>query len=384
MRSKAVSGMSLSLLLVGMLTLALDVQPVRAGGTIYIRPDGEVEGTDKIQRDGDSYIFTGNIYDEIVVERDNIIIDGNGHTLQGFGGGNGFSWNSVNNVTVKQTNIKDFEFGIFLLTSYDSNIIENTAANNSLAGIFLVDSENSSVLGNFVTNNWIGIGLEIEVNFNRIVGNKIVGNSADGIFVNDQSNHNSITENYIADNAGGIYIGPLPCADNFIVHNNFINNANHQAIIASMEPAINTWDDGYPSGGNYWSNYTTRYPDAQEVDDSGIWDAPYVIDGDNQDNYPLMEPWTPPSPIPTTIDELKAEIERCGSEGEIANQGIIRSLIAKLNAAQKLAGKGRADRAGSILEDGFIRQVQNLSGICITAEAADILIQAAEYIRSNL
>jgi len=56
----------------------------------------------------------------------------------------------------------------------------------------------------------------------------------------------------------------------------------------------NTWDNGYPSGGNYWSDYQTNYPTAAEIDGSGIWNTPYVIDSNNRDNYPLMNPWTPP------------------------------------------------------------------------------------------
>jgi hypothetical protein len=33
-----------------------------------------------------------------------------------------------------------------------------------------------------------------------------------------------------------------------------------------------------------------RYPDAEAIDESGIWNTPYEIDGDS-DNYPLMEPF---------------------------------------------------------------------------------------------
>lgn len=84
-----------------------------------------------------------------------------------------------------------------------------------------------------------------------------------------------------------------------------------------------------------------------------------------------------------TIDELKTEIEELGSEGEISNQGIVNSLIAKLNVAQKLIDDGKVDQAKNILSS-FISQVQNLSGIHITPEAADILIKSAEYILSHL
>jgi len=57
----------------------------------------------------------------------------------------------------------------------------------------------------------------------------------------------------------------------------------------------NTWDNGYPSGGNYWSNYTDADlysgPYQNETGSDGIGDTPYVIDAENQDNYPLMNPW---------------------------------------------------------------------------------------------
>jgi hypothetical protein len=46
------------------------------------------------------------------------------------------------------------------------------------------------------------------------------------------------------------------------------------------------WDDGSGSG-NYFSDYTTRYPAA--TNDGNVWDTPYVIDSNNQDNYPLVD-----------------------------------------------------------------------------------------------
>ena len=60
------------------------------------------------------------------------------------------------------------------------------------------------------------------------------------------------------------------------------------------------WDDGYPSGGNYWSDCTDvdlySGPYQNEAGSDGIWDHPYVIDADNQDRYPLVNPWTPTPP----------------------------------------------------------------------------------------
>jgi hypothetical protein len=92
--------------------------------------------------------------------------------------------------------------------------------------------------------------------------------------------------------------------------------------------------------------------------------------------------WEPLAP--TTIDDLKAAIAELGSQGAIDNPGIVRSLAAKLNVAQRLVDKGKIEEAQSILEDDFIPQVQNLAGIHITVAAADILIESADYISSHL
>ena len=444
MERKLVSGIMLSLLLTSMLTLAFNIQPVRASETIYIRPDGTVEGTDKIQRDGDIYTFTDNIYGEIVVEKDNVEVDGASYTLQGTGSGYGFYLNGISNVTIKNIEIKAFDISIYLTTSSNIIIAGNTITDNYDDGILVGwGSSNNIISGNTITDNgWCGIGLRgynnsvsgntITDNYldgilllgsnNTIFGNKIIANGRFGITLAEGCSGNSISGNNITNNNYGVFlrgcsgnsisgsniannnygIHVIICSDNAICGNNITNNDRGIELYSSSnniiyhnnfvdnteqvysEGSTNVWDDGYPSGGNYWSDYTTRYPDAQELDDSGIWDSPYVIDGNNQDNYPLMETWTPSPPLPRTIDELKTEIEKCWSEGEIDNQGIVRSFIAKLNVAQKLVDKGKIDEAKSILEDDFIPQVQNLSGIHITPEAADILVKSAEYIVSHL
>ena len=47
------------------------------------------------------------------------------------------------------------------------------------------------------------------------------------------------------------------------------------------------WDDGFLSGGNYWSDYTG----VDVNNEDGIGDTPYIIDSINFDNYPLICPF---------------------------------------------------------------------------------------------
>jgi hypothetical protein len=71
---------------------------------------------------------------------------------------------------------------------------------------------------------------------------------------------------------------------NTIYHNNFVNNTV-QAEVGEASSVVNIWDDGYPSGGNYWNNYN-----GTDNDGDGIGDTPYILNENNQDNYPLVNP----------------------------------------------------------------------------------------------
>jgi len=51
---------------------------------------------------------------------------------------------------------------------------------------------------------------------------------------------------------------------------------------------VKEWNDNYPSGGNYWDDYTgidlKSGPNESQPGSDGIGDTPYVIDGNNVDH----------------------------------------------------------------------------------------------------
>jgi len=151
---------------------------------------------------------------------------------------------------------------------------------------------------NNIKDNNDGIELWRSSDYNDISRNHIAGNNDESVWVY-QSSYNTITGNNITNNKQGIELEYS--SFNSIYHNNFVENT--QQANNRYSGYANTWDNGYPSGGNYWSDYLERYPYALEIGDSGIWDTPYNLDEDNQDNYPLVEPWIPTSPtINATIN----------------------------------------------------------------------------------
>ncbi len=268
MKKKAISGIILTLLMIAVSTSVFNLSLVKATpGTIYIRADGSIDPPTALisSVDNITYTFTDNVYDEIVVERNSIIVDGNGYTLQGSGVGLGFYLSGINNVTIENTNIDGFEDGVVLYGSSNNNSISgNNIIANDEVGIWLDDSSNGNICGNNITHNQNGI---------------VLSNSSDSSIYG-----NNITNNYY-----GVFLEDS--SSNKFFHNNFILNSWAQAYTSTSGDA-NSWDDGYPSGGNYWSDYTgVDYysgPNQDQPGGDGIGDTPYVIDESNRDRYPLM------------------------------------------------------------------------------------------------
>jgi parallel beta-helix repeat protein len=193
------------MLLICSLTTLFSVQHAYgADSPVYIRSDGSVDPSNTpIQREKNVYILTGNVYSEIEVQRSNIVIDGNGHTVQGSGGGYGFILTQVNNVTIKNVSIKGFTEGIWLQSSNGNNIYGNTLTENTFNGIALYFSSNNIIHENTIGKSNCGIQL-YGSSKNSIKGNDIYETSFASILVDASSNQNRIVENTFT--GGGLLI----------------------------------------------------------------------------------------------------------------------------------------------------------------------------------
>jgi hypothetical protein len=272
-------------LVVSAVFLVGKVTPAMAMQTVFINSDGSVDPASvPIQRSGNTYFFTGDVYACLIVNKSDVVIDGAGYTLRGaLNGTPADVWigqgpnpeisnettvpytigidtasGSVTGLTIKNLSIRDFSIGMYIWTT--SNTIIGNAVMDNIVGVLLSGSDND-VVGNYIANNEVGM----------FFGTNQPGNI------------------------------PLNLT---VSHNSFNNNTNHlNGCVCkeyNMTEETHTWDNG--EEGNYWDDYN-----GTDADADGIGDTPYVIDVLNQDRYPLMQSHaTPPTvaakvPVETVV-----------------------------------------------------------------------------------
>lgn len=171
--------------------------------------------------------------------------------------------------------------GYALFIGSYNNTVEGVVVRNSFGGVFLDGGP-----GNIVRSS----------SFKNLIRGIKMGDV-------DESRGNMIICNDFEDNEN--YVVAQRAYDNKFHHNNFLGQG------FAYEEGRNDWDNGYPSGGNYWADYvgndTFRGPNQNFPGPDGIGDEPYkgIYDfgNGNYDNYPFMDP-VPKSDCPSPPQKM--------------------------------------------------------------------------------
>jgi parallel beta-helix repeat protein len=252
--------------------------------------------------------LTEDYFGQIVIDADGVTLDGDGHMVIGPGPDVwirefdeemnmclpnmpiGILLEGRTGVTVKNCHVTNFSYGFILGDSHGNTLQGNTANGNAYSGFMLESSSNNNLLNNTANGNSDGdaqVGFYLGMSF----GNTLQGNTANGNWVGfslEESDGNIFEANTAKDNTefGFQAWG----SNNAFFHNNLIGNTIQVAVAPHGHAAracANTWDDSYPSGGNYWSDY-----EGVDADGDGIGNTPYVIDENDMDRFPLMAPFS--------------------------------------------------------------------------------------------
>lgn len=302
---------------------------VCAQTTHYVNPDGicggntpcyaTIQAAINAASPGDTVYVQAGTYNEHVTidksltlqgeDRDTTIIDGGGS-------GTVVYLSYVSNVEISGFTISNGSYGICMWHSDTNTLVNNDVSNNGGEGGIVANfCDNNIIANNTISSNGRGI------NFGNCYGNAIRNNTislngpgAPGIYFHWYSAGNTITGNTISNNWAGIHFrtwaGPNTIINNTftsntthaiylyegstgntVYHNDFINN--NSGGVQAYDIGGGQWDNGYPSGGNYWSDYpgVDNYsgPGQNLPGSDGIGDTPHTFVS-NQDNYPLMKP----------------------------------------------------------------------------------------------
>jgi hypothetical protein len=173
-------------------------------GAILIKSDGTIEGSNKLQRNGNVYTLTSDVNVEfsnylaheltpfLVIERDNIVVNGGGHTVTSNGTGMGIYARGVQGVTIANFTLKNFTVGFSsyicdLITLHGGSTRNNQILNNNIEVV------NPQSMGSGVE----GWGIFVEFSEDILVnGNTIkAADSAKGLYVGATCNRTTITNN---------------------------------------------------------------------------------------------------------------------------------------------------------------------------------------------
>ncbi|MCK5291807.1 MAG: right-handed parallel beta-helix repeat-containing protein [Thermoplasmata archaeon] len=233
---------------------------------------------------------------------------------------------STDNTLVNNTAMSNRNDGIYLRYSNSNEVINNTLGSNN-HGIHIRTSDNNTATDNYAWDNeYVGIALLVS-DGNTVSDNVVTSNNQYGIRLTD-SNNNTVADNLAWNNEDGIHLifsHGNTVADNLVTLNNQVgirlevsnnNTVHHNNIINNSQQAAddldtNQWDDGYPSGGNYWSDYTGvdvfSGPNQDIPGSDGKGDTPYVIDADSEDRYPLVAPVPRPPSAPLNLSAFPGD-----------------------------------------------------------------------------
>ena len=140
--------------------------------SVHILANGSFDPpTAAVSRAGNVYTLTGDVGVNITVDKDNITIDGAGHTLWGnFSGGVHLDYRL--GVTVKNLVIKEAGYAFSLYKAADNTFVGNTLANCSIGFYFWVSWRNI-ITGNTLMNVGTAFDFVDSSQHNIIVGNVI-------------------------------------------------------------------------------------------------------------------------------------------------------------------------------------------------------------------
>jgi len=289
-----------------------------SGGVLAI----DIDACDYVISSPGIYDVTGDISantsDCIAISSSNVVLDCGGFVLDGNGviDANGISILDVDNVTVRNCEILEFDFYGVILENVDDSVFENLILDGNgidsinemfdQGGLSLISSDGNSFDNIIVRYDWwdnlymedssnniftnslfefaYNEGIELQLCNDNVFDNVTISAPYyDGLYIAD-SDRTILRNSFIsgADDGGeggvGIFVeGSSDC----LIHNNVFDNAVNADV--SLAGTGNSWN--ISTGGNYWYGFSDSCEDA---DNNGICDNPYDVSEGGASDFDYM------------------------------------------------------------------------------------------------
>ena len=204
----------------------------------------------------------------------------------------------TNGAIIADNVVSNSHQGIYFERSSNMTAVSNTVADSSW-GIDLYESTNATMTGNTAFSNGNGASIWFSDSC-TVAGNNISDSEYAGISTYRATNLTIAANNITSVGTPGVEL--YESTDVAVYHNNFFNNSIDGTDDMGIE---NRWDNGYPSGGNYWSDFAGpdfyKGVNQDQPGSDGIGDVPFTLDSDSRDAYPLMVPYGIFDTLPPTV-----------------------------------------------------------------------------------
>ena len=312
----------------------------------YILNNGEIDPpTLPIKQIGNVYTLTDNILNyTIIIQKDNIILDGNGYALTSILSGYDSGSSLIQIINRTNLIIRNIKFdrcfgGISVRNSTNITIFQNTMINGNF-GIHMYQSISCNIIGNKITDN-SGPGFHVmESSFINITYNSILRNHGHGGWIaisNSSISRNDINNNSAPNVGIGLYLYG-PNINNYIFENNFIDN--EIGLVFQGAKGTSSNNKVY---NNYWSNYEDEIQNNAADEVSGVdhspLSRPYPISFN-----PNLYPWFSLTqfPDPTPIPSPFSESNQLALPSTLETVAIVMIIVFVLGLVVNLAKKRRS------------------------------------------
>lgn len=194
----------------------------------------------------------------------------------------------------------DFSAHIYITNTTAGGFLTSNGSFNLIArNIF----SELSVTGksNNISNNTLGRLNLSNACQNNISKNLVESSTKDySLYITGNSSKNLIYDNILQNLDSEIVFNSHLAMNNTFYHNNFLTELHYETVCMNDQSLSNFWDNG--KEGNYWADYN-----GTDSNGDGIGDTPYIIDANNIDHYPLMNPWSGDQNLPKS-DFISLEV----------------------------------------------------------------------------